>query len=204
MLSIFDHTYDSDRFALVGDAAFSLLRQWFLRTELQTPENPAIERAAGAPTFFILEDPRLTPDRWIGGIALALLSFAGVSFMIGHGGNASTRSIGSRMSSESGVRVQSGALGANPDTEVKVSFEAAARDRVLIAGYFHSIAVLDALDADHDLVISADEIANAPIVLQSLDRNHDGALDASECRPDVSRFSKQAKLAKRLPPGKDL
>ena len=30
------------------------------------------------------------------------------------------------------------------------------------------------LDADHDLVISAAEIADAPAALRSLDRNHDG------------------------------
>jgi Ca2+-binding EF-hand superfamily protein len=40
--------------------------------------------------------------------------------------------------------------------------------------------VLDALDLNHDLVISADEIANAPHALRSLDANGDGALDAQE------------------------
>ena len=43
--------------------------------------------------------------------------------------------------------------------------------------------VVLALDANHDRVISADEIANAPAVLSSLDRNADGQLTADETCP---------------------
>ncbi|HEY6346824.1 MAG TPA: hypothetical protein VIY49_35480 [Bryobacteraceae bacterium] len=53
--------------------------------------------------------------------------------------------------------------------------------RRLVAGYFADVTVLDALDLNHDLVISADEIANAPQALRSLDANGDGVLDAEEC-----------------------
>ena len=41
--------------------------------------------------------------------------------------------------------------------------------------------VLAALDANHDQVISAAEIANAPIALRALDQDHDGKLTAYEC-----------------------
>ncbi len=51
----------------------------------------------------------------------------------------------------------------------------------LVADYFFRLPVLSALDLNHDLVISADEIANAPSALPSLDANGDGALDAEEC-----------------------
>jgi hypothetical protein len=40
-----------------------------------------------------------------------------------------------------------------------------------------------ALDANHDHVISADEIANAPAALRTLDQNGDGKLSADELMP---------------------
>ncbi|MBZ5591491.1 MAG: hypothetical protein LAP39_04600 [Acidobacteriia bacterium] len=49
------------------------------------------------------------------------------------------------------------------------------------AVYFRASPVLVALDADRDQLISAGEIANAPVVLKSLDKNHDGKLTAEEC-----------------------
>jgi hypothetical protein len=187
MLSIFDHTESADRFGLVGDAAVSLLRQRLLRPEVHEPENSARAGAGGVPLFLVLEDDaRLGTDRWMGGAALSLLSFAAVSFLIAHGGNRSAMTFGSRNSSQAGVRVQS-APGMNLDAEVAVNPDLEPRDHGLGAAYFRAIAVLDALDVNHDLIISADEIANAPAALKSLDRNHDGALDATECRPNFSR-----------------
>jgi hypothetical protein len=43
--------------------------------------------------------------------------------------------------------------------------------------------LLVALDSDHDGVISAEEIANAPQALRSLDKNGDGKLSEAEVRP---------------------
>lgn len=43
--------------------------------------------------------------------------------------------------------------------------------------------ILNALDADHDGIISAAEIANAPTALLTLDKNGDGQLTADEFRP---------------------
>jgi hypothetical protein len=40
-----------------------------------------------------------------------------------------------------------------------------------------------ALDANHDGVIDAQEIANAPAALRTLDKNHDGKLTHDELRP---------------------
>jgi Ca2+-binding EF-hand superfamily protein len=40
-----------------------------------------------------------------------------------------------------------------------------------------------ALDADHDGVISAEEIRNAPVALRTLDKNGDGQLTQDELRP---------------------
>jgi hypothetical protein len=47
--------------------------------------------------------------------------------------------------------------------------------------YFRETWVVRALDTDHDGVISAAEIANAPAALRTLDTDHDGALSAAEC-----------------------
>jgi EF hand len=47
--------------------------------------------------------------------------------------------------------------------------------------YFRETWVVRVLDADHDGIISAAEIANAPAALRTLDTDHDGALSAAEC-----------------------
>jgi Ca2+-binding EF-hand superfamily protein len=47
--------------------------------------------------------------------------------------------------------------------------------------YIQITRLLSALDEDGDGIISAPEIANAPAVLQKLDRNHDGKLTPEEC-----------------------
>ena len=43
--------------------------------------------------------------------------------------------------------------------------------------------LIDALDADHDGTISAEELANAPESLKELDKNGDGQLNPEELRP---------------------
>lgn len=60
--------------------------------------------------------------------------------------------------------------------------------------------VLQALDADHDGTLSAAEIANAPAVLKSLDRNGDGQLDSLEYLPSQtdSADANPNELVKRL------
>lgn len=47
--------------------------------------------------------------------------------------------------------------------------------------YFRAMPVVAALDADHDQVISAAEIANAAAVLMNLDKNHNAKLTAEDC-----------------------
>jgi hypothetical protein len=43
--------------------------------------------------------------------------------------------------------------------------------------------LMEALDVNHDGVIDADEIANAPAELKTLDKNGDGKLTQDELRP---------------------
>lgn len=47
----------------------------------------------------------------------------------------------------------------------------------------HGGPLFDALDANHDGTISADEIANASAALKTLDKNNDGQLTHDELRP---------------------
>jgi Ca2+-binding EF-hand superfamily protein len=47
--------------------------------------------------------------------------------------------------------------------------------------YFKIVRVLDTLDADHDRIISAWEMATASKALLRLDSDHDGRLSAEEC-----------------------
>ena len=79
---------------------------------------------------------------------------------------------------------------AMPATELR-GFEAA---------YFRTMPVVAALDADHNGVISAAEIANAPAVLRSLDANHDGKLSAEECGALASAGSNAALAYMRFHP----
>jgi hypothetical protein len=50
-----------------------------------------------------------------------------------------------------------------------------------VSAYFSLMPVLTALDADNDGAISASEIAHAPVLLLTLDANHDNRLTAAEC-----------------------
>lgn len=67
-------------------------------------------------------------------------------------------------------------------------------------------AIIGALDANHDGVIDADEIANAPAALKSLDKNGDGKLTPDEYigkrRPHENPDGKNDSLPPNgVPPG---
>jgi hypothetical protein len=63
--------------------------------------------------------------------------------------------------------------------------------------------VVTALDVNGDGVISADEIANAPVALRTLDRNRDGQLTPEELRPSGPRGG-ESRGAGRAGPGADM
>jgi hypothetical protein len=155
MLSIFDHTPGCHRPVLLGDATVSLLRQWLLRPEFHQPVHPSPTAPAGASMFRVLnDDPRLTPRQWISGAALSLLGWTAASLLIGP---VTLHSL-TMTSSEGNTSEQ----------------------RRTLAAYFDSVRVLSALDLNRDLILSPSELANAPLVLRSLDTNHDEVLDARE------------------------
>jgi hypothetical protein len=170
-------------FDVISDLTVSVPSE-HLRRSVAEPKPNSREYVGGIPTFLVLDDdPRLTGGQWVGGAALSVLVFAMASFLIAHGGSHSRLVIGSHATSQSGVRVQSAGVSdlttevTMDDADTLATFIA----RRQVARYFENIRVLSALDLNHDLVISAEEIANAPRALRSLDANGDGALDAEEC-----------------------
>jgi EF hand len=170
-------------FDVISDLTVSVPSE-HLRRSVAEPKPNSREYLDGIPMFLVLDDdPRLTGGQWVGGAALSLLVFAMVSFLIAHGGSHSRLVIGSHATSRAGVRVQSAGVSdlttevTMDDADTSATFIA----RRLVARYFENIRVLSALDLNHDLVISAEEIANAPRALRTLDANGDGALDAEEC-----------------------
>ncbi len=54
-------------------------------------------------------------------------------------------------------------------------------------GRFPSPPLLEALDANHDAQLDAEELATAAAHLKTLDKNHDGQLDADELQPNFGR-----------------
>jgi Ca2+-binding EF-hand superfamily protein len=54
-------------------------------------------------------------------------------------------------------------------------------DQRFALAYFKTVLILEALDTNHDGVISAEEMEQAPAALRTLDKNHDGKLDPAEC-----------------------
>ena len=64
--------------------------------------------------------------------------------------------------------------------------------------FIKDFPLLAALDTDHDGVISAAEIAGAPAVLHSLDRNEDGKLEAEECAEGGEHGPSSSDMVKAL------
>jgi Ca2+-binding EF-hand superfamily protein len=138
----------------------------------------------GAPLFYTSGRSAPRPAALLNGGVLALAVFAILTFLLGHGGTRLALLIGSHEPSRSHLLgIPSSADPAPLGTEIRVKPE---RDddplEKLAAGYFRVILVLGALDADHDRVISADEIDSASATLRTLDRNRDDRISADECR----------------------
>ena len=216
MLSIFDeaagHRGTGQLFA---DAFLSLLRQWALRSEY--PQPPPVTE--GGPVFYIggSDTPRL--GALIHGAMLSLIAFSAVCFMLSHGGahlSVMDAISGFRYTAYSNLFGPPGTGDSSSDSVLVIGpgrpaaaggkssgalskltlfliKPAHTQMQPAVGAYFRAILVLAALDTDHDGVISAQEIANAPEVLRKLDLNHDGKLSAQEC--GASRMSIHPVLA---------
>jgi hypothetical protein len=170
MLWIFDQQRGlRSRTALLADGLQSLLRQRVWRPAIAEQARPLAEGFA----FQLLEDSPLSGSALLQGTVLSIAAFAALVFIAGRGGGHPLWRFGSHRQEVAGSLTPGGTQTAL--TEVRVSPEAAD------VPYFEQVPVLAALDTDHDGILSAAEIANAPSALRKLDSDHDGALSAAEC-----------------------
>jgi Ca2+-binding EF-hand superfamily protein len=202
MLTIFDDPASRENSrGLFTDALISLLRQWVLRPEFRNASADTVVPAvvpAVLPMFAGFDDYRLLPVAVLYGGVLSVALLFSIVFAIGSPGMASGWLIGAHRPAGGLLPVTTSSMeGPEPDT--RVTF--AEREDPWLAWasvYFKSMQLLEALDADSDLVISAPEIANAPTALRQLDRNHDGKLSPEECGFVLGSSTLPAKFTDRM------
>jgi len=183
MLWIFDQETGRAGRRLMADAAVSMVRQWLLRSDLpgaraaSTPIGPQ----SGVPHFY--SAPSDGPERraLAQGAVVALALMFGVFFLMGKGGpHRWLVRIGTE-TPRYGMEVKTGEGPPNLTTKIGVKGVPSVPDHGAIYNYFQMVPLLSAIDADHDLVISDEEMAAAPEAIRVLDLNHDGKLSPEEC-----------------------
>ena len=134
------------------------------------------------PKFYTTPADGPRPAALVQGAVVAMLVMTGVLTLMGHGGGRLIPfSIGSRTPRAGLLQVGTGEGAGRVSTEVAVKPARERPTRGQLFNYFQAMPVLNAIDTDHDLVISDKEMATAPEILRSLDRNHDGKLSPEEC-----------------------
>ena len=87
---IFDETSADarGRYALLGDALLSLIRQWGLRPRIarETPTTPTAAHAVDVPVFYISGNSTLSGGSLLKGTMLSVVFFVAAAFVITHGG----------------------------------------------------------------------------------------------------------------------
>ena len=86
---IFDESADTrGRYALLGDALLSLIRQWAVRprTTRETPATATAAQVVDVPVFYISDDSTLSAGSLLKGTMLSVAVFVAAAFVIAHGG----------------------------------------------------------------------------------------------------------------------
>ena len=186
MMGIFDEeARNGTRTGLLLDGVISLFRQRALRPARPEPAFSPMgaEQPSGVPVFHTFETCLPRRSALVNGAILSLIIFGIVGFVIGRGGgHVPGLLIGAKYPRPNLLPVdRSSVMEAEPTTEIKVKAPAVDPLYSLADVYFKIVRVLDALDADHDRIISAWEIVTAASPLMRLDRDGDGKLSAEEC-----------------------
>lgn len=179
MLWIFDE--ERRPAALLADAVVSAIRQWCFRVDAPGTEAVPAGGSGRIPTFYSAPAGGPRPAALAEGAVAAVLVMAIMLFLMGRGGQGVHFSIGSRVPRAGLFGFQPSEGGAAPDAEVAVKAPREIPTRGYLFNYFQVLRVLSAIDTDHDLVISDEEMANAPAALRKLDANRDGRLTPEEC-----------------------
>jgi len=163
-------------FDMIRDLAVSLPVEYRRQPHCDTVAAPG----AAGPMFYQC-DPEI-PRRaaLVNGSIVTMVAFTGLILFMGSAQTGSPWLLGSHHPSRSHI------LPARTNAVPKTELDAEVKMKPMpfeppISPYFRLILVLGALDTDHDNIISAAEIDNAPMALRLLDKNHDGKLSAEEC-----------------------
>jgi Ca2+-binding EF-hand superfamily protein len=169
---------------LMHDAAVSLPVE-YRREPLHLAVSHGAHRASEAtfsqdPVFHQFDPEIPRRSALINGAVVTVVVFTGLILFLGSASKHAPWLLGSHHPSRSHI------LPARTDAIAKTELDAEVKVKPMpfeppISPYFRLILVLGALDTDHDNVISAAEIDNAPAALRLLDKNHDGRLSAEEC-----------------------
>lgn len=186
MLEVFDDSRGfSERLPLLLDGLVSLWRQWVLRPEFRQPWRPVTSSGSGYELLTFQQIEPYKPRRIAlaqGGLMAVLLLLAVVNAINHGGGKQHDFLIGMHRPGYGLIKVNRASMEGGPlNTTVETGAGSDDPLRPYALSYFRIIRVLSAVDGDHDLVISAAEMLNAPEALRRLDLNHDGKLSAEEC-----------------------
>jgi Ca2+-binding EF-hand superfamily protein len=172
------------RLWLLLDGMLSVSRQWVLRSEFHQPLQSA--KAAG-PGYQLITFQQIEPykPRGIaltqGGLVAILLLFGVVNAINHGGGKVRNLMIGMRRPGFGFLKLDRAAFEGKPLVAAEAARDQEDPLRPFARSYFRIVRVLQAIDADGDLTISAAEMIDAPAALRKLDLNHDGKLSAEEC-----------------------
>jgi Ca2+-binding EF-hand superfamily protein len=177
---------------LLRDTAISLPAEYHREQSAEPHPVPA----ASPPKFYLSQPETPRRSALVNGAILTFVLFVLQSlYMTSQGKATYVWLMGSHHPSPSHILpAPATAPPADLDSEVKVK---PAPYQPPISPYFKLILVLGALDLDQDNVISATEIANSSDALRTLDKNHDGKLDAEECGWQTPPWTGNAALVKR-------
>lgn len=192
ILVFFDSAADRRTIAaLFLDVFVSILRQQLFRREFREHALVAAN-SSGVPMFRTIHGDNPPPRALIHGALLsAAVLGAAVMAMDFSGSHRLGFLIGVRHPGLGIFQIDRfGFTESANATQIRLGPDPADPGRPIALYYFKAIRPLDALDLDHNLVISAAEIVAAPAALQRLDTDHNGELSAEECGFSLSHESR--------------